>query len=182
MRRLPTILHEHANLTDTPWFQKIADRLLEPYDRHRASPCRRAPPSSCIEARQMPPERVKVVYLGVPLEEFSRDAHRRRDRRGAARARHRAGRVRRRHRDAAARLEGQLVPRRGRAARRRRSGPKPRFFLVGEGPLRPALEAQARALGLGDRFVFAGFAARRRARRCRRSISACFRRSGKARR
>ena len=30
MRRLPTILHEHANLTDTPWFQKIADRALEP--------------------------------------------------------------------------------------------------------------------------------------------------------
>ena len=35
--------------------------------------------------------------------------------------------------------------------------PNARFFLVGEGPLRPALEAQAAALGLGDRFVFAGF-------------------------
>ena len=31
MRHIPTILHEHANLTDTPWFQKVADRLLEPY-------------------------------------------------------------------------------------------------------------------------------------------------------
>src|SRR5919109_4186526 len=30
-RRIPTILHEHANLTDTPWFQKIADRVLEPF-------------------------------------------------------------------------------------------------------------------------------------------------------
>src|SRR5947208_9116620 len=30
-RRLPAILHEHANLTATPWFQKVADRLLEPY-------------------------------------------------------------------------------------------------------------------------------------------------------
>ena len=30
IRRIPTILHEHANLTDTPWFQKVADRLLEP--------------------------------------------------------------------------------------------------------------------------------------------------------
>ena len=35
--------------------------------------------------------------------------------------------------------------------------PKARFFLVGEGPLLPDLEAQARALNLGDRFVFAGF-------------------------
>jgi glycosyltransferase involved in cell wall biosynthesis len=36
--------------------------------------------------------------------------------------------------------------------------PQARFFLAGEGPLRGALEAQARALGLGDRFVFVGFA------------------------
>ncbi len=35
--------------------------------------------------------------------------------------------------------------------------PSARFFLFGEGPLRPALEAQARRLGLGDRFVFGGF-------------------------
>src|SRR6186713_1850884 len=31
LRGIPTILHEHANLTTTPWFQKVADRLLEPY-------------------------------------------------------------------------------------------------------------------------------------------------------
>jgi glycosyltransferase involved in cell wall biosynthesis len=37
------------------------------------------------------------------------------------------------------------------------SRPAARFFLVGEGPLLPDLQAQARALGLGDRFVFAGF-------------------------
>ena len=30
LRGLPAILHEHANLTDTPWFQKVADYLLEP--------------------------------------------------------------------------------------------------------------------------------------------------------
>src|SRR4029079_9245017 len=35
--------------------------------------------------------------------------------------------------------------------------PKTRFFLFGEGPLRPELEAQARGLNLGDRFVFGGF-------------------------
>ena len=40
LRRVPTIVHEHANLTDTPWFQKIADRLqcirdrdVEPFSR-----------------------------------------------------------------------------------------------------------------------------------------------------
>ena len=36
--------------------------------------------------------------------------------------------------------------------------PHARFIVVGEGPLRPELEAQAARLGLGERFVFAGFA------------------------
>ncbi len=31
MRGIPTILHEHANLTTTPWFQKVADKALEPF-------------------------------------------------------------------------------------------------------------------------------------------------------
>jgi len=35
--------------------------------------------------------------------------------------------------------------------------PDARFVLVGEGPLRPDLEAQAAALGLRDRVIFAGF-------------------------
>jgi glycosyltransferase involved in cell wall biosynthesis len=38
-----------------------------------------------------------------------------------------------------------------------RERPKTRFYLFGEGPLRPDLEAQAKALGLGERFVFGGF-------------------------
>ena len=44
------------------------------------------------------------------------------------------------------------------APTRARRRPQARFFLVGEGPLRADLEQQASALGLGDRFVFAGFA------------------------
>ena len=43
------------------------------------------------------------------------------------------------------------------AARVVRERPAARFFLVGEGPLLGDLQAQASALGLGDRFVFAGF-------------------------
>ena len=38
-----------------------------------------------------------------------------------------------------------------------RERPTARFFLVGEGPLLDGLQAQAAALGLGDRFVFTGF-------------------------
>src|SRR5688500_9540554 len=71
MRRLPTIVHEHANLTTTPWFQKVADAVLEPAT-DIAIAVSRSTAEFVISARQIPPDKVKVVYLGVPLEEFSR--------------------------------------------------------------------------------------------------------------
>src|SRR6185369_11143867 len=70
LRGIPTILHEHANLTDTPWFQKVADRLLEPYT-DIAIAVSKSTADFVIGARQVPPSKVKVVYLGVPLEEFT---------------------------------------------------------------------------------------------------------------
>src|SRR2546425_11782510 len=72
LRRIPTIVHEHANLTDTPWFQKVADRALEPFT-DIALAVSKSTADFVIEARLMPPSKVKVVYLGVPLEEFSRE-------------------------------------------------------------------------------------------------------------
>src|SRR5204863_8563869 len=72
LRRIPTIVHEHANLTDTPWFQKAADRALEPFT-DIALAVSRSTADFVIRARHIPPAKVKVVYLDVPLEEFSRD-------------------------------------------------------------------------------------------------------------
>src|SRR5712671_4688230 len=86
MRGIPVVLHEHANLTRTPWFQKIADRLLEPY-----------------------------TDIAIAVSQSTADF---------------------------------VIDQR----------PRARFVLVGEGPLRAPLEAQAQTLGLGDRFIFAGFA------------------------
>ena len=54
MRGLPTILHEHANLTETPWFQKIADRLLAP-STDLAIAVSKSTADFVIRARQMPP-------------------------------------------------------------------------------------------------------------------------------
>ena len=73
MRRLPTIVHEHANLTDTPWFQKVADAALEPAT-DIAIAVSQSTADFVIKARRIPAAKVKVVYLGVPLEEFSRRA------------------------------------------------------------------------------------------------------------
>jgi glycosyltransferase involved in cell wall biosynthesis len=156
MRRLPTILHEHANLTNTPWFQKVADALLEP-STDIALAVSKSTAEFVIKARQVPPDKVKTVYLGVPLEEFSRPrtndeiAGAKREL-GAAPGDFVIGTVTRLHDskgnsflvDAAAQVVAQR--------------PNAKFYLVGEGPLLGALEAQARALNLGDRFVFHGFA------------------------
>ena len=71
MRGIPAILHEHANLTDTPWFQKVADRMLERYT-DIAIAVSKSTADFVVKARLVQPEKVKVVYLGAPHEEFSR--------------------------------------------------------------------------------------------------------------
>jgi hypothetical protein len=63
IRRLPAILHEHANLTDTPWFQKVADRALEPFT-DIAIAVSRSTADFVINARLVPARKVKVFYLG----------------------------------------------------------------------------------------------------------------------
>lgn len=156
IRRLPTIVHEHANLTDTPWFQKVADSALEPYT-DIAIAVSQSTADFVIQARRIPADKVKVVYLGVPLEEFSRprspeEIQAARNELGIAPGDLAIGTVTRLH---DSKGNSYLVD----AARLvLNERPHARFFLVGEGPLRNSLEQQARALGLGDRFVFAGFA------------------------
>jgi glycosyltransferase involved in cell wall biosynthesis len=154
-RRLPVVLHEHANLTSTPWFQKIADRLLEPFT-DVAIAVSESTADFVRDARLVRKERVKVVYLGAPLEEFG--VPRPAEEIAAARAEWGVrpdefliGTVTRLH---DSKGNEYLVE----AARHVVDAyPKARFILFGEGPLQPALEAQAAALGLGDRFIFGGF-------------------------
>jgi glycosyltransferase involved in cell wall biosynthesis len=156
MRGIPTILHEHANLTDTPWFQKIADRALAPAT-DIAIAVSKSTADFVINARQMPARSVKTVYLGVPLDEFSRSrtaeeiATARREL-GVRDGEVAIGTVTRLHESKG---NSYLVEA---AALVLKERPQAKFFLVGEGPLLPDLQAQAQALGLGDRFVFHGFA------------------------
>jgi glycosyltransferase involved in cell wall biosynthesis len=155
VRGIPAIVHEHANLTDTPWFQKVADRLLEPWT-DVALAVSQSTADFVVNARRIRPEKVKVVYLGVPLEEFSRprsDAEVAAARRelGIGAGEFAVGTITRLH---DSKGNSYLVDA---AAEVVRARPSARFFLVGEGPLLGDLQAQAAALGLGDRFVFAGF-------------------------
>ena len=159
MRGIPTILHEHANLTGTPGaptlITKVADRILASATDISIA-VSKSTADFVIGERQMPAERVRVVYLGVPLEEFSRArspeeiAGARREL-GAAPDEFVVGTVTRLHDSKG----NQYLVEAARTVLEAR--PKTRFYLFGEGPLRPELEAQAKALNLGDRFVFGGF-------------------------
>lgn len=160
---IPAILHEHANHTDTPWFQKVADTWLARYT-DIALAVSASTAAFTTRARLVPAERTHVVYLGAPLDEFARPRA--------------AGEI------AAARSalgipDGaiaigcvtRLMPSKGNeylvaaAPAVLAAHPEARFYLVGEGELQAPLEAQAAALGLGDRLVFAGF---------KSDVAACF--------
>jgi glycosyltransferase involved in cell wall biosynthesis len=152
---IPAILHEHANHGDTPWFQKLADRVLAPHT-DIAIAVSESTGEFTTRARLMPRERTKVVYLGAPLDEFARprmadEIAAARSALGIAPGTIAIGTVTR------------LMPAKGNrylveaAPQVLASHPSARVFIIGEGELRADLEAQARALNLGDRVVFTGF-------------------------
>ena len=154
---IPAILHEHANLTATRRGSRkspIACWRRTPTWRSR---CRSRRRSSRSRARLMPAERTKVVYLGAPLDEFARprsadEIARRARALGIAPGRFAVGTVTRLMPSKGNQYLVEAAPSVLRSASR-----TPAFFIVGEGELQAELEAQARALGLGDRLVFCGF-------------------------
>jgi glycosyltransferase involved in cell wall biosynthesis len=163
LRRLPVVLHEHANHTDTPWFQKVADRVLAPYT-DIAIAVSESTAEFVTRARLVPPGRTKVVYLGVPLDEFARvrtDEERRQARADLGIA----------DGDLAIGTVTRLMPSKGNVhfveafATIAERLPEARGIIVGEGELESDLRASATALGLGDRLRFAGF---------RRDVAAAF--------
>jgi glycosyltransferase involved in cell wall biosynthesis len=154
-RKIPAILHEHANHATTPWFQQIADKALAPYT-DLAIAVSQSTADFVINARKMPADKTKVVYLGVPLEEFARP----RSPEEIARARADLGVP-----------EGalaigtitRLMPFKGNTYLVQafksifERVPEARGFIIGEGELGAALHAEAKALGILDRLTFSGF-------------------------
>jgi glycosyltransferase involved in cell wall biosynthesis len=152
--RIGNVLHEHANLTDTPWFQKIPDRLLNPVT-DVAIAVSESTREFCIRARKLSPERVKKVYLGAPLDEFapfSPEARRTaRERLGFGPEEKIVGTV---TRLMESKGNHYLVEAASILARKRSDV---RIAIVGEGPLGSELQGQARDLGISGRVSFLGF-------------------------
>ena len=147
------VLHEHFADPRMPAYQGLADRLLSGLT-DRAIAVSGSTRDFLVRERHVPAARVRLIWNGAPLEEFATAPPGARE---SLRAAWGLGP------DALAiGTIGRLSEQKGQrdlldaAARVVRSDPRARFVLVGDGDLRPALEAQARALGLGDRLLFAG--------------------------
>jgi glycosyltransferase involved in cell wall biosynthesis len=102
------------------------------------------------------PDRVKVVYLGAPIEEFAQPPAAgvlaaTRTQWGVLPGDFLVGSITRLH---DSKGNEYLVDAAKLVLAER---PHARFLVFGEGPLQPALEARAEAHGLGDRFRFGGF-------------------------
>jgi glycosyltransferase involved in cell wall biosynthesis len=147
------VLHEHFADPRLPPYQALADRLLAPLT-DRAIAVSASTRDFLVRERHVPAERVRLIWNGAPLDEFAPQGPRRRTliRRelglpeeapvigSIGRLNEQKG-----HRyllDAAARVFAAI--------------PEARLVLAGDGDQEPALRAQAQALGIAPRVVFAG--------------------------
>jgi glycosyltransferase involved in cell wall biosynthesis len=147
------VLHEHFADPRMPAYQGLADRLLAGLT-DRAIAVSGSTRDFLVRERHVPAARVRLIWNGAPLDEFAQPPPGARER---VRAEWGLGP------DALAiGTVGRLSEQKGQrdlleaAARVVAADVRARFVLVGDGDLRTALEAQAHALGLGDRVIFAG--------------------------
>lgn len=147
------VLHEHFADPRMPLYQGWADRLLAPWT-DRAIAVSRSTREFLIRERHVPAERVRLIWNGAPREEFGRAGP------GAGQAVRSElgvpedailiGTIGRLSTQKGHRFLVDAVP------RVLASQPRARFLVVGDGDLAEPLRAQAAALGIASRVVFAG--------------------------
>lgn len=150
------ILHEHANLTDTPWFQKIPDSFLDKKTDLNLA-VGESTREFAIKARKCNPEKTKLIYLGAPMEDFRpRSAEQKKiDRKALGIPEDAAvvGTVTRLHENKGNCYLIDAMP------KILEKVPNAMLIIAGEGPLKDDLEAQAKELGLSDKIRLIGFQA-----------------------
>ncbi len=147
------VLHEHFADPKMPAYQAWADRFLARYT-DRAIAVSGSTRDFLVDERFVPADRVRLIWNGAPLREFAQPP---------AGARESVRRELGLPPDALAiGTIGRLSAQKGQrdlldaAAQVTSEFSDVHFVLVGDGDLRPDLEARAAALGLGERIVFAG--------------------------
>jgi glycosyltransferase involved in cell wall biosynthesis len=149
-----TIVHEHTAFPSIPGYQRAADRVLAGWT-DVAIAVSESTKEFMIRCRSLPPERIRVVYNGAPLEEFKVPPRERtlgeRARLGLDPDETVIGTV------------GRMDEQKGisyflrAAVEVLRDRPDVRFVIAGDGHLLERHQEEARALGIAHRTVFAGF-------------------------
>jgi glycosyltransferase involved in cell wall biosynthesis len=147
------VLHEHFADPRMPFYQGWADRLLAPLV-NRAIAVSGSTRDFLVRERHVPPERIRLIWNGAPLDEFAPVSP---DRARAVR------------RELGLPAEAPVVGAVGRlsaqkghrflieaAAQVLARRPETRLLIVGDGDLAEPLRAQTRTLGIAERVVFAG--------------------------
>jgi glycosyltransferase involved in cell wall biosynthesis len=147
------VLHEHFADPSMPAYQALADRILAPLT-HRAIAVSASTRDFLVRRRHVRADRVRLIWNGAPLAEFAPQG---RDRRLAVR------------RDLGLRADAPVVGSIGRLSAQKghrflldaaravfAAVPDASLVLAGDGDQEGALRAQAAALGIASRVVFAG--------------------------
>ena len=148
---IPTIMHEHGVDPSFPVSQRIADKLLSPFN-HLVVGVSKSVREFIIANRSVPPWKVRIVYNGAPLDEFSpadpKLVAQVRDEFGIPAGCRVIGTI--------GRLDTQKGITYFLQAAKRLVSDDIRFLVVGDGPKRQELEDEAMDLGLGSNVIFAG--------------------------
>jgi len=147
------VLHEHFADPRMPAYQGLADRLLRSYT-DGAIAVSGSTRDFLLRRRFVPADRVRLIWNGAPLDEFAPVARER-----AIAARRALGLP---HDAVVFGTIGRLSAQKGHvfllqaAARVLQGHADARLLVVGDGDLAESLRAQAQALGIADRTLFAG--------------------------
>jgi glycosyltransferase involved in cell wall biosynthesis len=147
------VLHEHFADPRMPAYQGLADRVLAPLV-DRAIAVSGSTRDFLIRERHVPAERVALIWNGAPLDEFAPAP--------AAIARRVRGDLGIPEDALVIGTVGRLSEQKAHhvlldaAARVLSTRPRAWVLIAGDGDRMPALRAQAKALGIGPRVVFAG--------------------------
>ena len=151
---LPTIVHEHAVFPSIPWYQLPADRALSSRTALGIA-VSDSTREFMVHRRFIPRERIRVVFSGAPLDVFKPLP--------AERVWEERARLGLRPDEKVVGTVGRLDAQKGvtyflKAAARVLSRKRDvRFLIAGDGHLLDEHREEARALGIADRIVFAGF-------------------------
>ena len=148
---IPTIMHEHGVDPNFPLSQRIADKLVSPFN-HIAVAVSKSVRDFIIANRSVRPSKIRIIYNGAPLDEFSPAAPKlvdqARDEFGIPRECRVIGTI--------GRLDTQKGITYFLQAARKIMSPQIRYLIVGDGPKKQDLEDEAKGLGLGASIIFAG--------------------------